>query len=193
MRYWPSQLLPIVFLIILALLSFWLRQLGEEEKPVEERIVVHRPDAIGEEVVARRYDESGKLRYQLTSPYLEHFPDDDSSELRQPVLLSFRPNAEPLRLSAEHARITAKGETVYLTEKVKLVRPATRDQAELVARMPDLTAFPDRGTAVTASPVQITQGKSWVTGVGMDIDNNNSTMVLQSQVRGEYISPRATP
>ncbi len=193
MKYWPSQFLPIAFLIILALLSFWLRELGENSEPREVKTAVHLPDAIGEQVVARRYDETGKLRYLLTAPHLEHFPDDDSSELRQPVLLSYRPNAEPLRLSAEHARITSKGETIYLTDKVKLVRPATNDQAELVARMPDLTALPDSGTAFTLNPVEITQGKSWVTGVGMQIDNNNSTLTLQSQVRGEYISPRAKP
>lgn len=59
--------------------------------------------------------------------------------------------------------------------------------------MPDLTAQPDAGFAFTNSPVEITQGQSWMTGVGARIDNNNATFELQSQVKGQYIRPRATP
>ena len=61
----------------------------------------------------------------------------------------------------------------------------------MVARMPDLTAQPDAGFAFTNSPVEITQGQSWMTGVGAQIDNNNSTFVLQSQVTGLYYPRRA--
>jgi lipopolysaccharide export system protein LptC len=67
------------------------------------------------------------------------------------------------------------------------------DRPEMVARMPDLTAEPDAGIAFTSSPVEITQGQSWVKGVGAHLDNNTSTLILQSQVRGLLIRPRAAP
>ena len=63
----------------------------------------------------------------------------------------------------------------------------------MLARSPDLTVNTEAGTAFTNSPVEITQGNSWVTGVGAQIDNNKSTFVLQSQVKGQYIRPRSTP
>lgn len=193
MKYWPSQFLPLVLLVVLALLSFWLRQAAEQVSPVEAKAPAHIPDAIGKDVVARRYDVNGELRYRLTSPHLEHFPDDDSTELRSPILVSYRQEAQPITLSAEHARVTAKGEHVLLTENVRIVRPASNERSELVARTQELTVLPEQGLAHTQRPVDIRQGNSWVTGVGMHIDNNNATMTLESNVRGEYISPKVKP
>ena len=52
---------------------------------------------------------------------------------------------------------------------------------------------PSSTTAQTGSPVDIEYGASTLQGVGMQFDNNASTLVLQSQVRGRYIPPRAQP
>lgn len=193
MKYWPSQFLPLILLALLAALSFWLRQGAESDERREARVLLHEPDAIGENVVARRFDEGGRLQYRLTAPHLVHYPDDDSSELRSPVLISYRGDAPPIRISGDHAKVTSKGEIVYLWDNVRAVRPAGDDRPELVAVMPDLLAHPEEGFAFTQSPVEITQGASWIKGVGLHLDNNNATLVLQSQVRGEYIRSRATP
>lgn len=193
MKYWPSQFLPLLLLALVAALSFWLRQGAEGDERKEARVLQHEADAIGENVVARRFDEHGRLQYRLTAPHLVHFPDDDSSELRSPVLTSYRSDAPPITISGDHAKVTAKGEIVYLWDNVRAVRPAGDDRPQLVAVMPDLIAHPEEGFAFTQSPVEITQGASWVKGVGLHLDNNTATLVLQSQVRGEYIRPRATP
>lgn len=193
MKYWPSQLFPLLLLAALAALSFWLRQGAESDERKEARILTHEPDAIGENVVARRFDAQGRLQYRLASPYMVHFPDDDSSELRSPVLVNYRGEAPPITISGDHAKVTARGEIVYLWDNVRAVRPAGDGRPALVAAMPDLTARPEQGFAFTPSPVEITQGSSWIKGVGLNIDNNASTLVLLSQVRGEYNRLRATP
>jgi len=59
--------------------------------------------------------------------------------------------------------------------------------------MPELTAQPDAGTAFTSSAIEVTQGQSRLTAVGAQIDNNKLTLLLQSQVRGQYIRPIAKP
>lgn len=193
MKYWPSQFFPLILLAVLAALSFWLRQGAERDERREARVLQHEPDAVGENVVARRFDEHGRLQYRLASPHLVHFPDDDSAELRSPVLVSYRGDAPPITISGDHAKVTAKGEIVYLWDNVRAVRPADDGRPALVATMPELIAHPEEGFAFTPSPVEITQGASWIKGVGLHIDNNASTLVLQSQVRGEYIRSRATP
>jgi len=193
MKYWPTQIFPLLVLTVLAALSFWLRQSANDDNPGIAKVLKHEPDAIGENIIARRFDETGRLQYRLVSPHIEHFPDDDSSELKTPTLYNYRHEAPPLSIYGDHARITSKGEVVYLWDNVKAVRPADEARQELIARMPDLTAYPDAGTAFTDSPVEITQGVSWITGIGMNLDNNTSTMVLRSRVRGEYIQNRAKP
>lgn len=193
MKYWPAQLLPIALLGLLAALTFWLRQTVENNTPQPPRPVAHDIDATAEGFTVRRYDETGYLKYRLSAPHLQHFADDDSSQVRSPVLVAYREGMEAATVSADHADVSAKGETVVLRENVRIVRPPAGGRPETVARMPDLTVLPDEGTASTDSPVEITQGNSWMTGVGMNYDNNAATLELLSQVRGQYIRPSTRP
>lgn len=191
MKHWPSQLFPIILLAVLAGLSFWLQTTVEPEAPQPSGKLRHDPDAYAENFTLRRFDANGHLKYRLSAPYLVHYPDDDSSEVTSPTLISFRPGAPSVTVTSDHAKVSAKGETVYLWDKVSLFRAATADRPELLARMHDLTALPDKGFAFTKSPVVITQGKSWLQGIGAEIDNNKFTFVLQSHVTGLYIRTRA--
>lgn len=191
MRFGSSQLFVIVLLALLAGLSFWLQRAVAPVEVVRDGKLRHDPDAIAENFLVRQFDEKGRVKYRLTAPYMMHFPDDDSSELKSPTLIHYRPNAPQLTLTGKNAKVTSKGQTVFLWDDVKAVRAATPARPELVARMPDLTVQPDDGTAFTQSPVEITEDKSWVKGVGMHLDNNTSTFELQSQVTGLSYPRRA--
>ncbi len=193
MKHWPSQLFPIIILSVLAGLTFWLQSAIDLGNDKHDGKLRHDPDGIAENYVVRRFDESGLVKYRLTGPHMVHYPDDDSSELRSPTLVSYRPDAPQITVTSKFAKVTSKGEVAYLWDDVRITRAATPEQQELVARMPDLTVQTEAGFAFTNSPVEITQGQSWVTGVGAQIDNNKSTFVLQSQVKGQYIRPRSTP
>ena len=193
MKHWPSQLFPIVLLALLAGLTFWLQKTIGGEDVKNDGKLRHDPDAIAENFVIRRFDETGHIKYRLTGPYLVHFPDDDSSELTSPVLISYRPDSPPVTISAKQAKATSKGDTVYMWDDVVITRAATPERPEMIARMPDLTTQPNAGFAFTSSPVEVTQGQSWVKGVGAHLDNNTAILVLQSQVTGLYIRPRVTP
>ena len=193
MKHWPSQLFPIVLLALLAGLTFWLQKTIGGEDVKNDGKLRHDPDAIAENFVIRRFDETGHIKYRLTGPYLVHFPDDDSSELTSPVLISYRPNTPPVTISAKQAKATSKGDTVYMWDDVVITRAATPERLEMIARMPDLTTQPNAGFAFTSSPVEVTQGKSWIKGVGAHFDNNTAILILQSQVTGLYIRPRVKP
>jgi lipopolysaccharide export system protein LptC len=193
MKHWPSQLFPVIVLLILAGLSFWLQSTVDRGETKNDGKFRHDPDATAENFTVRRFGENGQVKYRLAAPYLVHYPDDDTSEVKSPTLISYRPDGAAVTVTGDQAKVTAKGETIFLWDNVSVTRAATPGRLEMVARMPDLTAQPDAGIAFTGSPVEITQGQSWVKGVGIHIDNNNSTLVLQSQVRGQYIRPRAAP
>jgi lipopolysaccharide export system protein LptC len=190
MKLGANQLFTIALLASLAGLSFWLERIVAPVETRQDGKLRHDPDSIAENLLVRQFDEEGRVKYRLTAPYLEHFPDDDASELKKPTLTQYRPDAAPVTVSGDNARVTSKGEVVFLWDDVKVVRAATVDRPEAVARMPDLTVHPDDGIAFTQSPVEITEDKSWVKGVGMRLDNNTSTFELQSQVTGLYYPRR---
>ena len=193
MKSWPSQTFPIILLALLAGLTFWLQKTITGDDAKHDGKLRHDPDAIAENFMVRRLDETGHIKYRLTAPYLAHFPDDDSSELKSPTLISYRPDAPTVTITARQAKTTAKGETIYLSNDVTIRRAATPKRPEMLVRMADLTAQPDAGFAFTDSPVEVTQGQSWIKGVGAHLDNNTSLLVLKSQVTGLYTRPRATP
>jgi lipopolysaccharide export system protein LptC len=193
MKHWPSQLFPLIMLSVLAALTFWLQSATAPGDDKHDGKFRHDPDAIAENYVVRRFDETGTVKYRLTGPYMVHYPDDDTSELRSPILVSYRPDAPQVTITANFAKLTAKGEVAFLWDDVRITRAATPERPEMLARSPDLTVQTEAGFAFTNSPVEITQGQSWITGVGAEIDNNKSTFVLQSQVKGQYIRPKATP
>lgn len=184
MKNWSGQIFPLILLAFLAALSFWLERAVDLPEGRHDGKLRHDPDTIVERFMVRRINPEGVLQYRLFSPYMEHYPDDDSSFIKKPYLIYYRPDAPDMTLSGQQARVTDGGDTVYLWDEVVATRVATGERPEMVARMPDLTVKPDDGTATTKSPVEITQGASWLKGVGMDIDNNNSTFALQSQVTG---------
>ena len=191
MKFASSQIFALVLLALLAGVTFWLQKVTAPVEAVRDGKFRHDPDAMAEKVTVRTFDEGGRVKYRLTAPYMEHFPDDDSSELKSPVLTQFRPDGVTVTMSGNNARVTSQGDTVFLWDDVKAVRSETRDRAAMVARMPDLTVQPDAGTAFTNSPVEITEDRSWAKGVGMQVDNNASTFVLQSQVTGMSYPRRA--
>jgi lipopolysaccharide export system protein LptC len=193
MKSWPSQTFPIVLLALLAGLTFWLQKTITGDDIKHDGKLRHDPDAIAENFMVRRFDETGHIKYRLNAPYLAHFPDDDSSELKFPTLITYRPDAPTVTISAREAKTTAKGETIYLSEDVIIRRAATTKRPEMLIRTTDLTAKPDAGLAFTDSPVEVTQGQSWVKGIGAHLDNNTSRLTLKSQVTGLYTRPRATP
>lgn len=191
MKRWSGQLYPLVLLGLLAALSFWLERAVDLPEGRHDGKQRHDPDAYVENFTVRRLNADGQPQYHLVSPRMQHYPDDDSSLISEPRLTYFRPQAPIMTLSGRNAYVTSGGEVVHFWENVVATRAPTRERPEMVARMPDLTVRPDDGTGFTDSPVEITEGRSWIKGTGMHLDNNESTLSLQSQVTGLYFRPRA--
>jgi lipopolysaccharide export system protein LptC len=192
MKLGSSQFFALLVMALLAGLSFWLKKAVEPPDVRNDGKFRHDPDAIAENFEVRVYNELGQLQQRLRGPFMQHFADDDSSELKSPVLERFRTDAPKLTITSDRAEVTSKGEVVELRDNVVARRAATADRPEVVARMPDLTVRPDDGTAVTASPVEITEAASWLKGTGMQLDTNQSTFVLQSRVTGLLYSRRVS-
>ena len=189
MRSGSSQLFAIVLLALLAGLSFWLKKAVEPPEVDRTGKLRHDPDAIAENFSVRQYGANGLVAQRLVAPFMVHYPDDDTSELKSPTLVRYRPDAPQVTITALDAKVTSKGETVFLRNDVHVVRAATADRPPMIARMPELTVRPDEGIAFTDTVVEVKEAASWVKGVGMHLDNNNATLVLKSQVTG-LIYPR---
>ncbi|MCA1939106.1 MAG: LPS export ABC transporter periplasmic protein LptC [Dechloromonas sp.] len=193
MKNWSGQIFPITLLALIAGLSFWLQASQAPTESGSTGSDDKTPDAYAENFQIRRHDDEGHLKYRLSASHLQHFPRDDSSEIRNPELIAYRKDAAPVMMTAGQAKVTAQGEKILLSESVRIVREGHTDKPALVAETSRLNIYPETGQADTDQPVHITQGAFSISGIGAHIDNNASTFELKSQVRGQYLAPRAQP
>ena len=186
MKHWGSALFPLSILLVLTLLTFWLRYATELSEPNRDGKHRHDPDYILSDIVLRKLDVNGQLRYTLRAVEVRHYPDDDTTDLLRPNLLhqNLQDDKPPVMISADRGHVTRDNERVDLYDNVRIYRRPFGKYEELNATMSELTAFPDDETAFTKVPVLITQGTSWVKGGGMRVDNKAQTYVIESQAVG---------
>ena len=191
MRNWGSALFPLSILIALSGLTFWLRYATEFPQEGHDGKYRHDVDYYVENAILRKLDQTGRLQYTLNSKEIRHYPDDDSTELSAPHLVAQNIDKPNLTISAERGHLSKDGEKVDLYENVHVVRAATTEDPELRAVTTELTILPDEEKAFTKQPVLITQGKSWIKGVGMQIDNRTQTNILESRASASLESKSA--
>lgn len=176
-------------LSILLGLSFWLERATDVPLLHAPKQARHDPDTLVDNFVLYRHDEKGRLQYRLSAPRMAHFPDDDSTEVTQPLLIHFRPDSSRLILQGETARITDTGKHVLIEKNVVVTRTALGKRAEMTLETPELTVLPEAGLAFNQKPVRIREGASWITGTGLKMDQNTGIFQLRSRVRAEYTNP----
>lgn len=187
------QIFPLILIGFLAALSFWLERIVDIPESRHDGKLRHDPDAIVENFMVRRFNSDGFLQSRLQAPHMVHFPDDDSSLIQKPIFTYYRPQLPETVITGNQARVTEKGDKIYIWDNVIATRAATATRAKMIARTPDLTIRPNDGTGTTDSPVDITQGSSWMKGIGMDIDNDTSIFILRSQVTGQLYRVKPQP
>ncbi len=191
MKQWSSAMLPLGILLVLAALTFWLRYVTDfTEKPGDGKLR-HDPDFIVNGATLRKIGESGSLEYTLIADEIRHYPDDDTTRMDRPKLVYLQPTKPPVTISAVHGVMGPKGERVDLSEQVEVRRAGSDKNPPLLVETAELTVFTSEEKASTKSHVLITQGNSWVQGVGMQVDNKLQTYLLESRVSGEIESPSA--
>lgn len=188
MKKWSSALLPLSILLVLVVLTAWLRYVTEFPEVRNDGKSRHDPDYIISGVLGRKLDASGNLLYTLTTDEIRHYPDDDTIHLLKPTLIYLDPKRPPVIIRSGHGQANSQAQRVDLWDQVEIHRAATAKEGELVATMSELTVLTEEEKAFTKSRVLITQTNSWVQGVGMQVDNKLRTYLLESAVTGQIES-----
>lgn len=183
-QHWVSAVFPLLLLLSLAALTFWLKRAVEMPAAPPSGKNRHDPDYIVHDLTAKKIDAKGMLRFQLVADEMRHYPDDDTTDVFMPQLLMLSQDRPSITATSKRGKVFGQGDKVILEENVVIIREPSPEKAAIEARMPDLTVLPDDEVAFTASPVDMIQGKSTLKGIGMHIDQLNQTYVLNNQVSG---------
>jgi lipopolysaccharide export system protein LptC len=180
MKFNTSTLLPVAMLLMLVGLTFWLErstQFGVSEPTVNR----HDPDYIVDNFTIRRFDPQGKLYQTLTGQRMQHYPDDDSSDIAMPHMTYH--TGRPTQLRSDEAQVDSGGKTIQMEKNVR-VEHANPKGPPTVITTRSLTILTDEEIARTKAPVTITQGKSVLRGNGLESNNKTQISVLGGRATG---------
>ncbi|TSA15762.1 MAG: LPS export ABC transporter periplasmic protein LptC [Betaproteobacteria bacterium] len=181
-----SNLFPLLLLLALAAASLWLERAVQSPDYDRSGKTRHDPDFVAEEFNVIKMGTSGKPEYNLSAARMLHYPDDDSTDILAPRLVQRLENAVPIVIRADRGLISRNGEEASFSGNVVVVREAGQGRSELRVQTEYLQIVPDRDLARTDRPVIITEGRSRLAGVGMEINNKTRNFALLSQVRGTF-------
>lgn len=193
MKIQSANLLPLMLLTLLAALTFWLERATQLDNADGNGKRRHDPDFIITDLTVRQFNLDGSLKHALSAKNMLHYADDDSTQVTDPALI-FYAHAQPTRLSAHQAKVSKDGKEVRLSEDVRMVRDASAGSPELVVTTTELLVYPDDEIARSDKPVTIAQGRSVVSGTGIEANNQEHLFKLLGRVHGSiYPSTANTP
>jgi lipopolysaccharide export system protein LptC len=177
-------------LVVLALGSFWLlevtRRATSDAIPNRKRT---EPDFYVEQFNYVKIAQDGKAQYHFSGAKLTHNPQDDSYDITKPVVSSVGKSAPPMTIRSETAHVNSDNSEVHMYRDVELDRPGAQDVEPMHAKSEYLLVLPDDDVIKTDKPVEITLGRSVLTGVGMLANNATREFRLMSKVHGTYQPP----
>lgn len=185
MRLAGTRLFPLVLMLALALLSFWLERTARQA-PAAATPQRHDPDYSVEQFTITGYSRSGAPESTLFAAKMVHYPDDDTTALVAPRLVQAKPEQPRLVLSADRGLLSRDGEEVFLHDNVVLLREPLGESAEARMQSSFLHVMRQRALVRTDREVRITERGRTLVGLGMEYDNEARRLELHAQVRGVF-------
>jgi lipopolysaccharide export system protein LptC len=175
-------------MIALALGSLWVLEVVRREgADLYPNLPRSEPDFYVENFSYVKISNSAKGRYHVSGEKLLHNPQDDSYDIRLPVVNNKNdPKEAPMTIRAERARVDDNNRNVHLFGNVTMDRRASPGSEALHVESDYMLVLPEQDVVKTDRPVEITVGRSRLSGTGMYANNATREFRLSSNVHGTY-------
>lgn len=186
MKLSSARLFPLLLMLALAGLTFWLERTVREEEGVHPSLRRHDPDYIVDNLRHTRYNALGAVESTLAAAKMLHYPDDDTTDLVAPRLVQSKPNEPRMTVTADRGAVSEDGEEVFLYDNVLLVREGSGESPEARMRTEFLHLVRGKSVVSTDREVVITEDTRRLSGRGMEYHNDSQELFLREHVRGRY-------
>ncbi len=180
-----SNLFPLVLLVLLAALSYWLDRAAQSPFTSPQKPLSHAADYSADKLLATRMDLNGSIRDTLYAVKMVHFADDDSTELEQPRFITHGQGA-PLGITSKHARVSSHGGHLYFRGEVRITRAPPEGNNTLTVTTEYLHVMPDDHIAKTDHAVTLREPRLTLSASGMELNTETRVLKLTGGVKGVY-------
>jgi len=190
MRFSTTRVLPLALMFSLAMLTFWLERAvrQEEPKPATRR---HDPDYLITNFTTTTYNSQGHAVTTLAAAQMQHYPDDDSTDVTSPRLVQSKPEQPRFTVQADRGQISREGDEIFLYDHVVLVRDADAQEPPAKMTTSFLHVLRDKSLVRTDRPVQFEQEGRSLTGRGMEYHTDTRELFLHADVRARFEAKKA--
>jgi lipopolysaccharide export system protein LptC len=186
-----TRLFPLGLMLSLAALTFYLdRAVNDEEThPALRR---HDPDYLVVNFTTTTYNRDGAAESVLSASKMVHYPDDDTTELVAPRVVTTKPAQPRMTVRADRGQLSRDGEDVFLYDNVVLDREAGAGRTAARLTTEFLHVVRDRSLVRTDRQVRIVEETRALSGKGMEYSNETQHFTLNADVRSSFL-PKAAP
>lgn len=179
-------LLPLLLILAAAALTWGLYQQTLQDRPRSDGSQRHDPDAFIDDVDLSTLDAQGRLEHRLWAKRLEHFPDDDSTELNAPYMELYGVDEPPWRIRSQQGWVSSGGAEVLLEGDVEILRDGNERLRPAEFYTSKLRVFPDRDYAETDAAITYRSTGLEVRSLGMHAYLDKGQVELLSRVRAVH-------
>ena len=178
----PAQL----GLIALILVSLWLLLAEDTVQPQLKSDTRRSSDYAMTEFTMTIMDINGQPSRLIKGDEMAHYPDDDSTEIINPITEFIKQGQDTWIVESEHGHTQGEGETILLTGNVIITN---KDDPSIQMLTEKLTLDTVYNTAYTDEFVTIHSPQGDTESVGLHTSLEEETINLHSKVKGQYDAP----
>lgn len=135
---------------------------------LDEKSLSQEADTIITQLNLRRFDKNGQLVESLTTPEMQHFPNNNTHLLQSPFITIAQENQAAWEIRAQQARSIQGGETITFSHEVSVHQNQSEHNQESTLRTEELIYFPKNKRAISHKAVRFEQPGSIVYANGLD-------------------------
>ena len=176
-----------LLLPILAIVTIWLLS-GENDKDKAQQLseIDRASDYAMTNFTLTIMNQSGKPARVITGDEMAHYPDDDSTEVINPIAHFIGQDKDTWIISSNKGETVGKGEEIFLSGNVIITR---ENNNEIELHSEELLLDTVNNTAYTDVAVTITSPYGETNSVGLHATLDDKTINLHSKVKGQYDAP----
>mgnify|MGYP006075477459 CR=1 FL=1 len=180
-----------IFLILISLTSYWLKQEVDKEYIDKKRGLNSGPDFFLNNFITTQTNKDGEIKYKLKAKEMKHYNYSDKAFLIQPFYTKYENGKPHTSIKSIAGEINNKGDEVFLKKNVELVRLPTAKKKIMKLFTDELNIFTKLDLVTSDKPVKIIQEPDIeIDGIGMKYDKKEGTIKLLSNVKVYYEKPQ---
>ena len=182
-----SSIFALIFILFIALISFWLNQEVKKELLEDAKNLNNAADFYLSNFSSRHMNEAGSIKYIITGKEMKNYKHSEKTLLLQPKFVKYENNKPISNISGESGEIKNQGDEIIIKENVILNRLPNKSRKLMSLYISQLNIVPTEDIVLYKKPVKIIQEPNIeIDGVGMKYDKKENTIKLLSNVKVHY-------